>query len=350
MLLLDEPTAGLDAATEAQVLASVRALAGQGRLVLMVAHRPAVLEAADRVVALPVPAGIPAASWERTREHRRERRCDRHDPGPRRRQAAGPRRGGGCRRQPGRHRTDRHVGLADIPGVAAAAGAQPDDRRGRGAGLRARPQRVPVPGAAGQSRRRAPGPGHDAGHGVPSPGAARPGRAARVPLGRPGEPAGRRRGRHRRPVAAGPAAVRDSGGRGRGTVCFIALLLPSAALVLAVSLVAAAVVAPWAAGSAARQAERRIHRAAASWLSPRSTCCAAARNCSPSAPPRPALTVPPPPTAPSARPKAAAPSGGASPRRSPRWPRGRRSGRAWCSGCPRSVPGRFREWPSPCSC
>ena len=60
VLLLDEPTAGLDAATEAQVLASVRALAGQGRLVLMVAHRPAVLEAADRVVALPAPAGIPA--------------------------------------------------------------------------------------------------------------------------------------------------------------------------------------------------------------------------------------------------------------------------------------------------
>ncbi|MGH3208358.1 MAG: thiol reductant ABC exporter subunit CydC [Trebonia sp.] len=45
---------------------------------------------------------------------------------------------------------------------------------------------------------------------------------------------------------------------GAGTVCFVALLLPSAALVLAVSLVVAAVVAPWAAGLAARQAERRI--------------------------------------------------------------------------------------------
>ena len=45
---------------------------------------------------------------------------------------------------------------------------------------------------------------------------------------------------------------------GAGTVCFLALLLPSAALVLAVSLVVAAVVAPWAAGAAARQAERRI--------------------------------------------------------------------------------------------
>ena len=69
VLLLDEPTAGLDAAAEAQVLASVRELAGDGRLVLMVAHRPAVLAAADRVVTLPggpggagdLPAGLPGA-------------------------------------------------------------------------------------------------------------------------------------------------------------------------------------------------------------------------------------------------------------------------------------------------
>jgi len=53
VLLLDEPTAGLDAAAEAEVLASVRELAREGRLVLMVAHRPAVLAAADRVVTLP---------------------------------------------------------------------------------------------------------------------------------------------------------------------------------------------------------------------------------------------------------------------------------------------------------
>ncbi|MGH3208359.1 MAG: thiol reductant ABC exporter subunit CydD [Trebonia sp.] len=56
VLLLDEPTAGLDAAAEAEVLAAIRALAGDGRLVLMVAHRPAVLAAADRVVRLPAPA------------------------------------------------------------------------------------------------------------------------------------------------------------------------------------------------------------------------------------------------------------------------------------------------------
>ena len=67
VLLLDEPTAGLDTATEAKVLASVRELARDGRLVLMVAHRPAVLAAADRVVTLPAaadtlpPAGRPGA-------------------------------------------------------------------------------------------------------------------------------------------------------------------------------------------------------------------------------------------------------------------------------------------------
>ena len=60
VLLLDEPTAGLDTATEAKVLASVRQLARDGRLVLMVAHRPAVLAAADRVVTLPAPADTPA--------------------------------------------------------------------------------------------------------------------------------------------------------------------------------------------------------------------------------------------------------------------------------------------------
>jgi ATP-binding cassette subfamily C protein CydCD len=65
VLLLDEPTAGLDAASEAQVLATIRDLASDGRLVLMVAHRPAVLAAADRVVTLPVPAETPAVRASR---------------------------------------------------------------------------------------------------------------------------------------------------------------------------------------------------------------------------------------------------------------------------------------------
>ncbi|MFI7137525.1 thiol reductant ABC exporter subunit CydD [Streptomyces massasporeus] len=63
VLLLDEPTAALDGATEAEVVAAVRRLAA-GRTVLLVVHRPALLEVADRVVRLEEPettAALPAA-------------------------------------------------------------------------------------------------------------------------------------------------------------------------------------------------------------------------------------------------------------------------------------------------
>ncbi|MFE0443608.1 thiol reductant ABC exporter subunit CydD [Streptomyces fungicidicus] len=58
VLLLDEPTAALDGATEAGIVAAVRRLAA-GRTVLLVVHRPALLALADRVVRLaePAPAG-----------------------------------------------------------------------------------------------------------------------------------------------------------------------------------------------------------------------------------------------------------------------------------------------------
>ncbi len=56
LLLMDEPTAGLDGETEAAVLATVRTLLA-GRTALIVAHRPALAAIADRVVALP---GAPA--------------------------------------------------------------------------------------------------------------------------------------------------------------------------------------------------------------------------------------------------------------------------------------------------
>jgi len=55
VLLLDEPTAALDGATEAEVVAAVRRLA-VGRTVLLVVHRPALLGVADRVVRLEEPA------------------------------------------------------------------------------------------------------------------------------------------------------------------------------------------------------------------------------------------------------------------------------------------------------
>lgn len=48
-LLLDEPTSALDRASEELVCATLRAEASAGRAVLVVSHRPAVLDAADRV-------------------------------------------------------------------------------------------------------------------------------------------------------------------------------------------------------------------------------------------------------------------------------------------------------------
>ena len=51
LLLLDEPTANLDGATEHEVLVALRRLM-RGRSVVLVAHRPALVELADRVIEL----------------------------------------------------------------------------------------------------------------------------------------------------------------------------------------------------------------------------------------------------------------------------------------------------------
>ncbi len=69
-VLLDEPTAHLDPDAEARVLGLLRAAADQGAAVLVVAHRPAALAAADRVVTLARPPveGI-AAGRPRRAEH-----------------------------------------------------------------------------------------------------------------------------------------------------------------------------------------------------------------------------------------------------------------------------------------
>jgi ATP-binding cassette subfamily C protein CydCD len=58
LLLLDEPTAALDLATERDLLATLRGLA-RGRTVVLAAHRPALLSLADRVVRL-APQGVSA--------------------------------------------------------------------------------------------------------------------------------------------------------------------------------------------------------------------------------------------------------------------------------------------------
>ncbi|MDN4596266.1 thiol reductant ABC exporter subunit CydD [Leifsonia virtsii] len=52
VLILDEPTSALDAATERRLLASVKRVAEQGAAVLVVSHRDAAAEAADRVIAV----------------------------------------------------------------------------------------------------------------------------------------------------------------------------------------------------------------------------------------------------------------------------------------------------------
>lgn len=51
VLLLDEPTAGLDARTEAEFLAALRE-ARRGRTTILITHRPAVMAACDRVAVL----------------------------------------------------------------------------------------------------------------------------------------------------------------------------------------------------------------------------------------------------------------------------------------------------------
>jgi ATP-binding cassette subfamily C protein CydCD len=66
LLLLDEPTANLDGQTEQHVLEAVQSLSA-GRTVILVAHRPALLHMADRVVDLGrAPAGLAVAALDTT--------------------------------------------------------------------------------------------------------------------------------------------------------------------------------------------------------------------------------------------------------------------------------------------
>ncbi|CDZ90889.1 thiol reductant ABC exporter subunit CydD [Rhodococcus ruber] len=62
VLLLDEPTAHLDDATETTVLETVRELARRGRTVVIVAHRPSILAIADSVVRVVSDSGVRVVS------------------------------------------------------------------------------------------------------------------------------------------------------------------------------------------------------------------------------------------------------------------------------------------------
>lgn len=54
IVLLDEPTASLDSRTEAIIVEELRALRSAGKLVVVVAHRPALVELADVVLEIPL--------------------------------------------------------------------------------------------------------------------------------------------------------------------------------------------------------------------------------------------------------------------------------------------------------
>lgn len=49
-LVLDEPSSALDSAAEADLIAGLRRLAAEGRIVIVISHRPAFIEASDQVV------------------------------------------------------------------------------------------------------------------------------------------------------------------------------------------------------------------------------------------------------------------------------------------------------------
>jgi ATP-binding cassette subfamily C protein CydD len=52
VLVLDEPSSALDGDAEGALISGLLTLAGQGRIVIVVSHRPAFLDAADTVVRL----------------------------------------------------------------------------------------------------------------------------------------------------------------------------------------------------------------------------------------------------------------------------------------------------------
>ncbi|MEV7032452.1 thiol reductant ABC exporter subunit CydD [Streptomyces sp. NPDC093272] len=105
VLLLDEPTAALDGATEAEVVAAVRRLAA-GRTVLLVVHRPALLPAADRVVRLSggeAPGELrPALARPGRREGEAADRTDRPEQDPAERPVPAPSGGAGSAAVPGK--------------------------------------------------------------------------------------------------------------------------------------------------------------------------------------------------------------------------------------------------------
>ena len=154
LLLLDEPTASLDGATERGVLAAMRRLA-EGRTVIVVAHRPALVEFAGREIVLPelrprrdeggrvsararAPRGDVARGRFRASTQRPFTPADRaRDPARRRR---------GDRRR----RADGRVRVAHLARRAAPRGVGARSRRRARAAVRALARRASLRRAAGR--------------------------------------------------------------------------------------------------------------------------------------------------------------------------------------------------------
>jgi thiol reductant ABC exporter CydD subunit len=127
VLLLDEPTAGLDHTTETRVLTHLRALTAAGRTVLLVTHHPAALSLADEVVTLPG-GSAPGSGPENT--YGRHGPADQHG-------STGHRDAAGPEDARGQHGSVDQHGAADQPGTPAPGNA------------RARHGAAGQPGAAG---------------------------------------------------------------------------------------------------------------------------------------------------------------------------------------------------------
>ena len=207
VLVLDEPTAQLDAATEADVLESIRELR-QGRTVVLVAHRLATAASADRIAVVAAgrvveegtprrarePARPSTAGWSRPPGTRRERRPR----PPRLRSPAAPAcpRLGGARRAHDRlrRRPHGHLGVAARAGGTAPVDRGPAGRDRRRPRVRHRPGDAALPRASRVARRHAAPARGRARRPLPTARAAGAGAPRRRPRGGRARPGG---GRHR---------------------------------------------------------------------------------------------------------------------------------------------------------
>ncbi len=179
-LLLAAPPAGRDAARAAGVAPPLRRTPAAGPAVGAVRPRPPLSGAAAEGVHIGVTAGAdeaPGAERERTGPVAPAEALASDRPG-----APGARRVPRCAGRGLRGGAPRHLGLADLPVRAAAAGAVPDGAGRGGTGVRPRPGWPALRRAARRARRRPPAARRPPGARVRRARPARPGGPGRLPV------------------------------------------------------------------------------------------------------------------------------------------------------------------------